>query len=162
MICGGWLFDTGNVLLLHCFDIQQFSSPSLILSLLAVILMTVLCCSLFLLDPKWLIIEPNCPQSLKTIYQVLKFAWKHKSPLNRSTLTYWEEDIPSRMDLGKLRYGGPFTTEEVEDVKTFFKILIIYFPMFLISCSFYPTPVVFEFDGFVTECIGAQSNVLVF
>ena len=30
-------------------------------------------------------------------------------------LTYWEEDIPPRIDLGKLKYGGPFTTEEVED-----------------------------------------------
>ncbi len=89
-------------------------------------------CSLFLIAPKWLTIEPNCPQSLKTIYRVLKFAAKHKAPLNRSALTYWEEDIPSRMDLGKSRYGGPFTTE---DVKTFFKILIISLPIFIISFS---------------------------
>ncbi len=82
--------------------------------------MSILC---FLLAPKWLIIEPKSPQSLKIIYQVLKFAVKHKAPLNRSALTYWEEDIPSRMDLGKSRYGGPFTTEQVEDVKTFFKII---------------------------------------
>ena len=74
----------------------------------------------FLLAKKWLIIEPKSPQSLKTIYRVLKFAAKHKAPLNRSTLTYWEEDVPSRMDLGKSRYGGPFTTEQVEDVKTMF------------------------------------------
>ena len=67
----------------------------------------------------WLTMEPNCPQSLKTIHRVLKFAWKNKAPINRSALTYWEENIPSRMDLGKSRYGGPFTTEEVEDVKTF-------------------------------------------
>ncbi len=79
--------------------------------------MSILCCSIFLLAPKWLIIEPKSPQSLKIIYQVLKFAAKHKAPLNRSALTYWEEDVPSRMDLGKSRYGGPFTTEQVEDVK---------------------------------------------
>ena len=36
---------------------------------------------------------------------------------------YWEEDIPPRIDLGKSKYGGPFTTEEVEDTKTFFSIL---------------------------------------
>ncbi len=75
------------------------------------------------LTPKWLIIEPKSPQCLKTIYQVLKFAAKHKAPLNRSALTYWEEDIPSRMDLGKSRYGGPFTTEQVEDVKTLLRVL---------------------------------------
>ena len=60
----------------------------------------------FIFAKKWLIFEPKTPQSLKTIYKVLKFAAKHKAPLNRSALTYWEEDIPSRMDLGKSRYGG--------------------------------------------------------
>ena len=37
--------------------------------------------------------------------------------------TYWEEDIPCRIDLGKNKYGGPFTNEEVEDTKTFLRIL---------------------------------------
>ena len=37
-------------------------------------------------------------------------------------LSHWEEDIPSRLDLGKSRYGGPFTTEQVEDVKTVFRV----------------------------------------
>jgi peptide/histidine transporter 3/4 len=55
--------------------------------------------------------------------RILKFAKKHKYPLNRSALTYWEETGPSRLDLGKEKYGGPFTEEEVEDVKTFFKLL---------------------------------------
>ena len=81
----------------------------------------------FVWGRKWLIIEPKSPQSFKTIYQVLKFAWKHKSPLNRSALTYWEEKVPSRMDLGKSRYGGPFTTEQVEDVKTIFRLIPLWF-----------------------------------
>ena len=54
------------------------------------------------------------------IYKVLKYAWKHKFPENRSAFTYWENDIPPRIDLGKNKYGGPFTTEEVEDTKSFF------------------------------------------
>ena len=62
---------------------------------------------------------------LKLIYQVLKYAWKHKCPENRSAFTYWEEDIPPRIDLGKSKYGGPFTTEEVEDTKTFLSILLL-------------------------------------
>ena len=100
--------------------------------------MSIVCCTIFLLAPKWLIIEPKSPQSLKTIYQVLKFAAKHKSPLNRSALTYWEEDIPSRLDLGKSRYGGPFTTEQVEDVKTFFKIVLVHLPWFIITLIIKP------------------------
>ena len=59
----------------------------------------------------------------KNIYKVLKYSWKHKVPERRSAFTYWEEDIPHRIDLGKNKYGGPFTNEEVEDIKTFLRIL---------------------------------------
>ena len=59
----------------------------------------------------------------KNIYKVLKYSWNHKIPENRSAFTYWEEDIPPRIDLGKNKYGGPFTNEEVEDTKTFLRIL---------------------------------------
>ena len=62
---------------------------------------------------------------LKLIYRVLRYTWKHKVPEHRSAFTYWEEDIPPRIDLGKSKYGGPFTTEEVEDTKTFFGILLL-------------------------------------
>ena len=62
---------------------------------------------------------------LKLIYRVLRYAWNHTCPENRSAFTYWEEDIPPRIDLGKLKYGGPFTTEEVEDTKTFFRIILL-------------------------------------
>ena len=34
-------------------------------------------------------------------------------------------NVYSRIDLGKRKYGGPLTTEQVEDVKTFFQILVI-------------------------------------
>ena len=59
----------------------------------------------------------------KNIYKVLKYSWNHKAPQHRSAFTYWEEDIPRRIDLGKNKYGGPFTNEEVEDTKTFLRIL---------------------------------------
>ena len=69
------------------------------------------------------IISPQQFNPYKLIFRVLKYAWKHKYPERRSALTYWEEDIPSRIDLGMSKYGGPFTVEEVEDVKTFFRLL---------------------------------------
>ena len=84
---------------------------------------------------KLLIIEPKSPQSLKIIYKVLKFAAKHKAPLNRSALTYWEDEMPSRLDLGKLRYGGPFTTEQVEDVKTILKLLAVSLPIMVVAVT---------------------------
>ena len=63
---------------------------------------------------------------IKLIVRVLCYARKHKYPENRSALTYWEVEAPSRLDLGKRKYGGPFTEEEVEDVKTVFRILPLF------------------------------------
>uniref|UniRef100_A0A1X7SYL0 Major facilitator superfamily (MFS) profile domain-containing protein n=1 Tax=Amphimedon queenslandica TaxID=400682 RepID=A0A1X7SYL0_AMPQE len=69
---------------------------------------------------------------IKLIVRVLCYARKHKYPENRSALTYWEEEAPSRLDLAKDKYGGPFTEEEVEDVKTFFRML----PLFIAILGF--------------------------
>ena len=74
---------------------------------------------------KWLIVEPVSQTPLKTVLRVLKYAATHNRPARRSALTYWEDEIPSRINLGKSKYGGPFTTEQVEDVKTFFRLLTI-------------------------------------
>ena len=130
---GMWSAEALTVLPFACLAQRYFDEGFQILTLLAVLSMTVTCTSLFTLGPKWLIIEPKSPQFLRTIYQVVKFAAKHKAPLNRSALTYWEESVPSRIDLGKSKYGGPFSTEQVEDVKTFFKILVLLLPIFIVS-----------------------------
>ena len=78
---------------------------------------------LWLLSKKHFYIQSAGLNPFKNIYKVLKYSWKHKVPEHRSALTYWEEDIPRRIGLGKNKYGGPFTNEEVEDTKTFFRIL---------------------------------------
>ena len=129
---GFWVGDTIRELVLVCVPYNE-SDLYQTVTLFPVICASINFISFHLISPKWLIIEPKSPQSLKNIYRVLKFAAKHKSPLNRSALTYWEEDIPSRLDLGKSRYGGPFSTEQVEDVKTFFRILTIGVGIFLIG-----------------------------
>ena len=66
---------------------------------------------------------PLLTNPVKLIFKVLNYARKNKHPRLRSALTYWEESAPSRLDLGKDKYGGPFTEEEVEDVKTFFRFV---------------------------------------
>ena len=71
----------------------------------------------------WLIKEPTLQNPFKLIYQVSKYALKHKHPQYCSAFTYTDDEIMSRIDYGKSKYGGPFTTEQVEDVKTFYKIL---------------------------------------
>ena len=56
---------------------------------------------------------------------MLKFAKAHTIPIRRSAFTYCEDELPSRLDLGKEKYGGSFTTEQVEDVKAFLGILSV-------------------------------------
>ena len=67
---------------------------------------------------------------IKMIFHVLKYAWKHKYPVNRSAFTYWENDIPPRIDLSKHKYGGPFTNEQVEDVKTLLRLFVLVISLF--------------------------------
>ena len=88
----------------------------------------------------WLVKEPVTTNPLKLMYQVLKYAVKNKYPRLRSAFTYWEDKPYSRIDLGKNKYGGPFTIEQVEDVKTFFRILAVFgicTPMFILFISLY-------------------------
>ena len=89
---------------------------------------------------------------IKLIVRVLCYARKHKYPENRSALTYWEEEAPSRLDLGKDKYGGPFTEEEVEDVKTFFRIL----PLFIATLAYTSSLYLWHFQG---DCINVSLSV---
>jgi peptide/histidine transporter 3/4 len=72
---------------------------------------------------KSLIKEPPPKYSFKLIYKVIKLAIVTKHPRRRSAFTYCEDELPSRIDFGKSKYGGPFTTEQVEDVKTLLRLL---------------------------------------
>ena len=62
----------------------------------------------------------------KMIVKVLNFARKNKYPVGpTSAFAYCDDTIPSRIDYAKERYGGPFTTSDVEDVKTFIRVLLV-------------------------------------
>ena len=76
------------------------------------------------------------PNPYALVYRTLRFALTHNHPVQRSALTYWEDKIPSRIDLGKSKYGGPFTAEQVENVKTFLqliKVLLSLSGIFIVS-----------------------------
>ena len=83
--------------------------------------------------------EPPSRSPYISVFKVLQFAKNHNTPLHRSAFTYWEDGPPSRLDMGKDKYGGPFTNEQVEDVKTFFRLLYslacILFMYFVLSIS---------------------------
>ena len=90
------------------------------------IFIILLCCCGY---RKHLTREPvGCFNPVKQIFKVLNYARHHSQPVFRSAFTYGE--VPSRLDLAKNRYGGPFTTEEVENVKTFGRILLVLISLF--------------------------------
>ena len=132
---------------LHCTGMED-DQAILVSMLFAVAVSSVALCLDFLCR-NWLVIEPVSQNPLKSIFSVLKYAATHNHPARRSALTYWEEDIPSRIDLGKSKYGGPFTTEQVEDVKTFFRLLVV---SVAISFFIYPLSLCnFTVDVFVSH-----------
>ena len=73
----------------------------------------------------WIYSESGQRNPYKTVIKVLKFIRNHKYPLQRSAFTYCDDERPPRFDYAKERYGGPFTTEQVEVVKTFVRILTL-------------------------------------
>lgn len=85
----------------------------------------------------WLVKEPAIKSPFKLVYRVIRYAIKNKHPRQRSAFTFCEDYIPSRIDFGKIKYGGPFTTEQVEDVKTFLRLLPIIIVGSVIAGAFF-------------------------
>ena len=105
-------------------------SPYL-LQISAIIIFVVITIAVALNEVFQLEMKRNCSSKsgkdpYKLVYNVMSYAVRHRSPERRSALTYWENAIPSRIDLGKRRYGGPFADEEPEDVKAFCHIVAVF------------------------------------
>ena len=83
----------------------------------------------------WLDTTPHIINPVKLIAKVLNYARKNKYPRNRSALTYWEENYPTRLDLGKEKYGGPFSEEQVENVKTVLRLIPIFVSLVGLMCA---------------------------
>ena len=108
-------------LLCHNVIIAWLASGILVIcSFLLIILLIIIFC-----NRRWFYTEPGQGNPYKSVTEVLAFAWKHKYPLQRSAFTYCDDEIPSRLDFCKEMYGGPYSTEQVEDVKTLLKIVLV-------------------------------------
>ena len=91
-----------------------------------VLMLSLALCIHQLCKHKFISYKPSKKNSYLIVYQVLKFSLKNKSAINRSSLTFWEDRMPNRIDLGKQRYGGPFLEEEVENVKLLGKLFLLF------------------------------------
>ena len=99
----------------------------LVLIPLFVIVVLIVSLCLVRYKERWFLIEPGRTNPYKLVYKVTKFAYQHKIPVYRSAFTYCEDEVPKGLDLGKEKYGGSFSTEQVEDVKAFYGILKVLF-----------------------------------
>ena len=119
--CFGYPLGLSLADISNCFITDKVYQQSIIICVSGVTI-TIVMVTYYLLKHH-LDTTPLLTNPVKLIVKVLNYARKNKYPRSRSALTYWEESAPSRLDLGKDKYGGPFTEEEVEDVKTFFRFL---------------------------------------
>ena len=141
-----WGFVTGDLLeeILECVPIPNRLQHKEILSVIFLTIGTLCFPPVLIMDclyHKWLDTNNKTGNPIKLIFQVLNYARKNKCPRLRSALTYIDEEHPSRLDFGKHKFGGPFTEEEVEDVKTVFRLTplivlaygVIFFSEFAVS-----------------------------
>ena len=142
--------------------ILEFYLTLTFISLLVVLLSDCLC-------HRWFDVHFRSSNPFRIIFAVLNYARKTKYPEHRSALTYIDEEEPSCLDYGKDKFGGPFTEEEVEDVKTFFRLM----PMFLASYgAFIMNNLIQNIDFFqvhviptprgLLECIGRLRHMILY
>lgn len=73
----------------------------------------------------WLFIDLEKRNPIKMIGKIYYSAMVVKRPLKRSAFSYSGRKPPSKIDLVKGTHGGKFRSEEVEDAKTFGRLLIV-------------------------------------
>ena len=159
-----WGITIGNLFedILQCVPIPNQLQPWEILQIISLTIGTLCWSAALIMDclyHKWLDTNNTTGNPIKLIYQVLNYARKNKCPRRRSALTYIDEEHPSRLDFGKHKFGGPFTEEEVEDVKTIFRLsplLVLAYGVYFfceLELSHIPTKKTFECDFIAINCL---------
>lgn len=135
---------------------EKYSHTIFLINLVVATFMLMLIVGLSCLKQSWFVIDFPQDNPFKLIYQVIKYARNHRVPVRRSAFTYCEDEMPSRLDLGKTKYGGPFVTEQVEDVKAFCGILKIVF----VVAPIYMMEIVINFDKFTVHRLSSCQSAI--
>ena len=130
-----------EIIISHFFDTIAFDKLKASLYVVVIftsIFLSVTVIVIFHKKKHWLFMEGIGGNPYRLTWGVVKFALQHKKPLRRSAFKFCENSFPSRLDFGKQRYGGPFTTEQVEDVKVLFNVVKVFLslgPAFFLDLS---------------------------
>ncbi len=111
---------------------------------------------------RWFVATDAQYNPYKIVVSVLRYVRAHKYPIRHSALHWTNGERPSRFDFAKVCYGGPFTSNQVEDVKTLGRIVLMLLtigPVFILSVptSYYLFPIFsFHVDGAHTNNCSAN------
>lgn len=104
-----------------CFVYIEPDNKYFFVKSLAVAVCLTLALSSNFLFQHWLVKESITGNSFRLIVGVVKYTLKNR----KLRYTFAIDEVPSRLDVAKHKYGGPFSSQQVEDVKSFLEILIL-------------------------------------
>ena len=121
-----WVMNLAGVFQLISVSCSHFSTQLhiVILACIAALCIT-LALSINTIFRDWLFIDRERQNPLKIVVKVLYNALTTRRPRVRSAFSHDGREPPPRIDLAKMRHGGKFSNEQVEDVKTFLRLLVI-------------------------------------
>ena len=122
-----WGINVGGLLGLLTISILDITEVNIYYTVfIATALMTV-AISLHIIFDNWLIKTRESSNPLGLVLRIILYAAtaKRSSPRSRQAFRYGEIP-PPRIDLPKVEYDGKYSHEEVENVKTFCLILLVY------------------------------------
>ena len=151
-IVWGWFIGESTSYIAHVSCSIYDSKLIMVTAFISFAVISIVLCFSICFEHKFLFsgVLRNNPYHM--VYVIVMYAIRHNEPQNRSSLTFWENEVPTRLDLGKEKYGGPFVEEKVENVKMLGRVLLILLSTFGFYTTYYVTVV--DVDGRHNYCDG--------
>ena len=113
-----WVTNLGTLLIAFMFQYGRIISVTIPVGFALFVISLSFVASRFMTQP--FLVDSARPNPYGLVYRVTKFAFKRSSMW---CCVFGKRESPTGLDLAKDSYGGPFTFEEVEVVKTFYGVV---------------------------------------